>query len=121
MFEGSTERIFPCPICAKGLEVRQSKKNKPYVVCDTCGIQVFVRMPAGIAKFEELVREAEKRNIWKRLAELENRYEIQCPVCEKKFCITKKLIQTSWFDGQLVGFRCPDKDCDGIAEWEEEQ
>jgi transcription elongation factor Elf1 len=51
----SNSRSFPCPLCKEPLDVRQSKKQKPYVVCDACGVQMFVRHPAGIKAFNEFV------------------------------------------------------------------
>jgi len=36
-------RIFLCPLCFTGLDVRGSRKGKPYCVCNTCGIQLFFR------------------------------------------------------------------------------
>jgi len=35
------QRWFPCPICTELREVRITKKKKPYVTCDPCGIQFF--------------------------------------------------------------------------------
>ena len=112
------KRLFPCPLCAEGLEVRQSKKGKPYVVCNGCGVQMFVRNENGIRTFERLMAQAEARNIWERLADLEGRYKRQCPKCGKKFWITDELARTSWFDGEFIGYRCPEEDCDGIAKVE---
>jgi predicted RNA-binding Zn-ribbon protein involved in translation (DUF1610 family) len=41
-------KIFPCPICGQPREIRITKKEKPYFVCDSCGVQVFVRGAQGI-------------------------------------------------------------------------
>jgi len=30
--------------------VRTTKKGKPYLICDVCGLQMFVRYEAGIAR-----------------------------------------------------------------------
>jgi hypothetical protein len=46
---------FPCLVCWTGLEVRLSRKGKPYIVCDSCGIQVFFRGKTGINRFRELL------------------------------------------------------------------
>lgn len=112
---------FPCPICGEGLDVRESKKHKPYLVCDRCGVQMFVRSETGIRKFRQLVEEAETRNIWERLAELEQRYQKKCPVCGKSFWVTEELIATNWFSGCFEGYRCPEEGCDGIVKPEEGQ
>lgn len=41
--EASIAWEIPCWLCESIVEVRFSKKNRPYVICDNCGIQVFVR------------------------------------------------------------------------------
>jgi ssDNA-binding Zn-finger/Zn-ribbon topoisomerase 1 len=110
---------FPCPVCTQPLDVRQSKKGKPYVVCAPCGIQMFVRESAGIRAFDRLVSGAAEKDLWKRLAAIEERYRVQCPECDDYFWIEPRLAKTSWVDGKLEGFNCPDKDCEGVAEWKD--
>ncbi len=46
---------FPCPLCNQNLDVRLSKKNKPYVICDYCGLQMFIRKHEGIERFKDMV------------------------------------------------------------------
>lgn len=53
------KRSFACPLCGKFLEVRESKKGKPYVICDDCGMQMFVRGIEGIKNFAELTSDEE--------------------------------------------------------------
>ena len=113
----SDEKWFPCPVCTRALDVRESKKHKPYVVCEPCGIQIFVRGPEGIAAFNRLVDLATREGIWQRLAELESRYLLKCPKCGKRFWIERRLIKTSRMDGNLKGFNCPEERCEGVAEW----
>ena len=108
-------RLFPCCVCGEAREVRTTKKGKPYMICDPCGVQMFVRVETGIRRFEQLVADANENNIWKRLAELQQRYQFQCPKCRKKFWLTPELIKTSWASGKLEGYRCPDPGCGGIA------
>ncbi len=115
------KRLFPCPICGQGLQVRESKKKKPYVICNACGMQLFVRTEPGIRRFEGLVADAEARNIWERLKKLETRYQKKCPECETTFWVNEKSIATSWLDGRFVGYRCPEPDCDGVVKPEEEE
>jgi hypothetical protein len=38
-----------CFLCGSQLEVRDSKRKKPYFICDPCGLQVFVRKQRGIS------------------------------------------------------------------------
>jgi len=109
-------RFFPCCICGQPREVRATKnKGKPYVHCDPCGLQMFVRIESGIQRFEALVAKAEANDVWKRLAALQHRYEFECPKCGKRFWLTEDLIKTSWVNGKLEGYRCPEKDCGGVA------
>ena len=108
-------RLFPCCVCGEAREVRTTKKGKPYMICDPCGVQMFVRVETGIRRFEQLIADADENNIWKRLAELQQRYQFQCPKCRKKFWLTPELIKTSWASGKLEGYRCPDPGCGGTA------
>ena len=112
---------FPCPLCGKGLDVRQTKKKKPYVICDPCGVQLFVRSKAGMHVFEQLVSDAGQRNIWKRLDDLLSRYRGKCPECGKEFWIVPDQIKTSWLDGTFAGYRCPERGCDGVVSWNKEE
>lgn len=118
---GGHRRLFPCPVCGQGLEVRKSKKGKPYVVCNACGMQMFVRTESGIQKLQKLVEQAQMKNIWERLADLERRYSKDCSECGKPFWVSEELIETSWFDGRFVGYRCPGPDCDGMVKPEDEE
>ena len=115
------KRMFPCPVCTDPREVRLTKKDKPYITCDPCGIQVFVRGPAGIAAFDRLVERASGEDLWTRIKDMERRYRLKCPECSCRFWIEPDLIETSLFDGSLKGFRCPEKSCDAVVAWEKEQ
>ena len=44
---------FDCPLCSQPLDVRMSKKQKPYVTCGNCSLQMFVRGPAGVERFDQ--------------------------------------------------------------------
>lgn len=50
------DKPLPCPLCERTLKIRISKTDKPYIVCDDCGIQMFVRYPAGIERLVDRVR-----------------------------------------------------------------
>jgi hypothetical protein len=39
--------FIPCFLCGNGLEVKSSKRNKPYLICDWCGVQTFIRGQGG--------------------------------------------------------------------------
>lgn len=85
------------------------------MVCDPCGLQLFVRGTGGIEKLKQLVTRAEAGNAFERLAEMERRYKKTCPKCGKTFWVTPELMKTSWFDGELTGYKCPAKGCEGVA------
>lgn len=115
----SEKRMFPCPVCTGPREVLMTKKDKPYLTCDPCGVQVFVRGPDGIKEFGRLLYGTSEEPLLARLTHMENRYRLACPKCGHKFWITPKLIKTSVFDGSVKGFRCPERGCDGVALWAE--
>ena len=118
MAAGNMKEKFPCPVCVKPLEVRTTKKNKPYVTCDPCGVQMFVRGPSGINEFTRLVDRARADGVWDRLDEIERRFRLKCPKCGSRFWIEPSLVKTSMFDGSLQGFRCPEKGCGTAVAWE---
>ncbi len=45
---------FPCPLCGAGLSILTSKRRKPYCTCNHCGVQLFVRGKAGIARLHQM-------------------------------------------------------------------
>ncbi len=96
-----------------------TKKDKPYLVCDPCGVQVFVRGPAGIEEFRRLLEYTNGQGLFTRLQEMERRYRLTCPQCGQGFWLEPRLIKTSVFDGALKGFRCPKRNCDTIIPWEQ--
>ena len=114
-------RMFPCPVCTNPREIRITKKDKPYITCDPCGIQVFVRGPAGIAAFSRLVENGEREDLWTRLRLMERRYRLRCHDCGTHFWIEPGLVKTSMLDGSLKGFRCPGKNCGATVGWEAEK
>ena len=100
------KRLFPCPVCTEPREVRETKKAKPYLICDPCGVQVFVRGLGGIGEFNRLLHRTNNDGLLARLKEMERRYRMTCPECGCRFWAEPKLIKTSIFDGGLQGFRC---------------
>ena len=77
----ANNRMFPCPVCTQPREVRVTKKDKPYFICDPCGIQVFVRGPAGVTEFNRLLRHTNNDGLLTRLKEMEERYRLTCQKC----------------------------------------
>jgi transcription elongation factor Elf1 len=115
------KRMFPCPVCTEPRDVRETKKSKPYLICDPCGVQVFVRGPAGIGEFNRLLQRTNNDGLLGRLKEMEQLYRLTCPECGCRFWAEPKLVKTSIFDGGLQGFRCPGKNCDAIVRWEQKE
>ena len=114
-------RKFPCPVCTKPRDVLMTKKDKPYITCDPCGVQVFVRGPAGIREFNRLLQITNDEGLLTRLNHMERQYRLTCPECGNPFWMLPKLIKTSVFDGSVKGFRCPERGCGGIAPWGEDR
>jgi hypothetical protein len=56
-------QFLPCLLCGNKLEKRADKHDKPYFVCDSCGIQFFVRRKQGIDRLHELLRASERHAI----------------------------------------------------------
>jgi predicted RNA-binding Zn-ribbon protein involved in translation (DUF1610 family) len=111
--------MFPCPVCMQAREVKVTKKDKPYLICDPCGVQIFVRGPAGIGEFRRLLQQTNNESLLTRLREMERLYRLACPQCGQEFWAEPRLIKTSVFDGGLKGFRCPKENCDAIVPWEQ--
>jgi hypothetical protein len=55
--------FLPCFLCGNKLQKRTDKHNKPYFVCDPCGIQFFVRRKQGIERLNNLMRASERHAI----------------------------------------------------------
>jgi len=50
-----TDDKFPCPICSQPLAVKLTKKDKPYLICDPCGVQVFRARASGNPRAQALI------------------------------------------------------------------
>ena len=55
--------FLPCILCGHKLEKRIDKNKKPYFICDSCGIQLFVRRKRGIELLEEAFRNSERARL----------------------------------------------------------
>jgi C4-type Zn-finger protein len=58
LIEKLRDRPIPCPVCEAKLKIRISKSRLPYIVCNDCGIQMFIRYPEGIRRLINKIREA---------------------------------------------------------------
>ena len=73
--------FLPCFLCGASLDKRTTKRLKPYFVCNTCGIQLFVRKEHGIRLLDKLLRDSAKHEIpFKQRAE--QVYKIQALLTE---------------------------------------
>src|SRR5438876_11810485 len=117
----NTKPMFPCPVCTGPREVKLTKKSKPYLTCDACGVQVFVRGHDGISEFRRLLESTSEETLLSRLNYMEQRYRLTCPKCGKKFWIAPQLVRTSGFSGEMKGFRCPEKGCGSVVVWNNEE
>jgi chaperonin cofactor prefoldin len=52
--------FLPCILCGNKLRKRSDKHEKPYFVCDPCGIQFFVRGKQGIERLDNLLDALER-------------------------------------------------------------
>ncbi len=53
-------RSIPCFLCNDPVEIRRDKRGKLYFICESCGIQAFVRRKSGISRLENLIGEIQK-------------------------------------------------------------
>ena len=115
----NADRRFPCPVCGVPQEVRSSKKDKPYITCNGCGVQVFIRGREGVQEFKKLLELAVLEGTFERMKATIRRYRLTCKTCGTQFWIEPKLLKTSVFDGSLSGVRCPKAACGTVNEWKE--
>ncbi len=71
--EKETPQFIGCFLCGDKLEIRNSKKLKPYFICDGCGLQAFVRREKGIKRLKK-ISSADKPELNSTL-ELINQFE----------------------------------------------
>lgn len=62
VIESLENQEIPCPLCETPLNIRLTEKDgegeptlksKPYIVCQDCGVQMFVRYPKGIHRLSD--------------------------------------------------------------------
>jgi hypothetical protein len=46
---------IPCFLCGDFQKIKLSKKNKPYFICNICGIQAFIRKDDGVNRLNDLI------------------------------------------------------------------
>jgi len=50
---------FPCCLCSANLDIKISKKGKPYCTCESCGIQTFFRGKTAISRLKSLLNKGD--------------------------------------------------------------
>ena len=93
---------IPCALCQNPLEVKNSKKGKPYVCCEDCGMQMFIRFEAGITRLQRLLDS--------RTAFLDQ--FVICTRCDVAVKLLKRKIRSPRFG--RAGLYCPE--CDALLE-----
>jgi chaperonin cofactor prefoldin len=73
--------FLPCLLCGNKLQKRTDKHNKPYFVCDPCGIQFFVRGKQGIERLDKLTSALERHALLFQHA-AEHIFEVQALLSE---------------------------------------
>lgn len=53
---------IPCFLCSQDLRLRRDKHEKPYFVCDACGMQIFIRGRQGIENLDQLIETLRERD-----------------------------------------------------------
>jgi hypothetical protein len=115
LFAGREPRHFPCPVCGEIRHVRTTRRGKPYLHCDPCGVQLFIRGQAGIERFEKLLADVAEYKAPKRQLKSGQLYKGQCAKCGQKFYLPIDLLKPNYLNGKLEGYRCTNSECSGIV------
>ncbi|MGA7853464.1 MAG: hypothetical protein WCA15_09065 [Candidatus Acidiferrales bacterium] len=67
--ESLAGKSFPCCVCSANLEIKLSKRGKPYCTCLECAIQIFFRGKTGIRRLTEILK-SDKLNVGNTLEAL---------------------------------------------------
>ena len=54
-------KTVPCFLCKRDLDIRFSKKDRPYTVCAECQTQTFIRGSQGFHRLVQLAKEQEEQ------------------------------------------------------------
>ena len=92
----ASKTVFPCPTCEDPLRERITRKRKPYFVCESCGVQIFVRFETGIERLHTLGN---------RTAQLLRNYAV-CEQCE--IAVRKSRTKVSRPLLRTAGIYCPE-------------
>ena len=53
---------IPCFLCSQELRLRRDKHEKPYFICDSCGMQIFIRGRQGKENLDQLLKTLRERD-----------------------------------------------------------
>jgi len=56
MKQTKKNQCVPCFLCGNQLDVRETFRGKPYLVCEGCGVQIFIRREEGITLLQGLIK-----------------------------------------------------------------
>lgn len=115
VFAGREPRHCPCPVCREVRHVRITRRGKPYLHCDPCGVQLFIRGQVGIQRFEKLVTATPQTKLPKHQTSSPQLYKGQCAECGQKFYLPIDLLKPNYVNGKLEGYRCTNSECTGIV------
>lgn len=58
---------IPCFLCGENTDLRRDKNGKIYFICDSCGVQAFIRRRSGMERLNELGDQLKKNEIAQRV------------------------------------------------------
>ena len=47
---------FKCPLCSEFRQLYLTKKEKHYLICNDCGVQLFIRKEEGINRLKKIIQ-----------------------------------------------------------------
>jgi len=71
----------PCLLCGKQLDRRTDKNGKHYLICNPCGMQLFIRRQQGMENLSSLIKTLRGRDLpFRKHAQM--LFQIQAILCE---------------------------------------
>ncbi|GAI01940.1 unnamed protein product [marine sediment metagenome] len=52
-----------CFLCGEWIPIRKSKLNRPYLVCRTCAMTIFVNSEKGVRSLKELTQKIDSKKV----------------------------------------------------------
>ena len=54
------DKTIPCFFCKRDLDIRFTKKERPYTICNDCQIQLFIRGSEGFRRLVAFAKDQEE-------------------------------------------------------------